>query len=118
MNHRIQLALGTLIALSAAACIVADEDADDFEHVDSIEEEVVAASAARRGTCSCNPPPDNSGKWSVSSQSCSLCSTSGDCATAKCHYVHSVHGETEQVGCQFSSGTAVDVGVAEPAPLE
>lgn len=116
MTHRIHLAISSaFIALFAAACIVEGEDIGESESVDNSEQELVAASdAAAAGTCSCNPAPDSSGKWSVSSESCSRCSTSADCATAKCRYVHSVHGETEEVGCRFSSGTAVD---ADSAPI-
>ena len=78
---------------------------------------------AASGSCECNPAPDSSGKWKVHKESCSTCTTSEDCASAKCWYKHDVHGEKENTGCKFVSGTvAIDpisdeVDMVELQPL-
>ena len=98
-KHVLALSLSLL-----AACMVAPGESEDIDEASSD-----LAATAPAGTCSCNPPPDSTGRWALDKESCSLCSNSSDCARAKCWYKHNVTGETENTGCHFSSGSAADI---------
>jgi hypothetical protein len=94
--------------LLGIACITPTVE-NDLETLEA-EEEIVAAGSK----CSCNAPPDSTGKWSVDTQTCSNCSTSGDCSTATCFYKHSVsQAISRNVGCHFHHNSIVVVGEAE-----
>ena len=71
-------------------------DESDLETTDS------ELSFSLAGSCACNPAPSTQGGWAVTSQTCSLCTNSADCATAECWYTNA-DGDEEEVGCQFGS---------------
>ena len=113
-SMKLALIVAASFVLGVACIAPADEsDVDETEALDEFTDEL----AAPGGKCSCNPAPDSSGRWSVSSQTCSACSESSDCATASCKYKHSVHGGEKEVGCQFASKSAA-TDVAETAEIE
>jgi len=69
--------------------------------------------AVPSGTCKCNPPPASSG-WTFDNETCSRCTDSAACSSAKCEYKHNQHGGLEDTGCQWNSGVVYEPIDREP----